>query len=152
MAITETSSVLENCAGNREDLIPLLQKLQDIKGFISPETVTQVSRRLRITENEIYGVATFYAQFRFHPPGEHHIYVCMGTACHVRGGEQLVNSLEYRLGIKDGETTEDMKYDLNRVACLGCCALAPVVKIDEKIYSQMSVLKLREVLDEYDNS
>ena len=70
MAITETSSVLENCAGNREDLIPLLQKLQDIKGFISPETVTQVSRRLRITENEIYGVATFYAQFRFHPPGD----------------------------------------------------------------------------------
>jgi len=152
MAITETSSVLENCAGNREDLIPLLQKLQDIKGFISPETVKQVSRRLRITENEIYGVATFYAQFRFHPPGEHHIYVCMGTACHVRGGEQLVNSLEYRLGIKDGETTPDGKYDLNRVACLGCCALAPVVKIDEKIYSQMSVLKLREVLDEYDNS
>ena len=152
MAITETSLVLENCAGNREDLIPLLQKLQDIKGFISPETVTQVSRRLRITENEIYGVATFYAQFRFHPPGEHHIYVCMGTACHVRGGEQLVNSLEYRLGIKDGETTPDGKYDLNRVACLGCCALAPVVKIDEKIYSQMSVLKLREVLDEYDNS
>ena len=152
MAITETSSVLENCAGNREDLIPLLQKIQGIKGFISPETVTQVSRRLRITENEIYGVATFYAQFRFHPPGEHHIYVCMGTACHVRGGEQLVNSLEYRLGIKDGETTPDGKYDLNRVACLGCCALAPVVKIDEKIYSQMSVLKLREVLDEYDNS
>ncbi len=76
----------------------------------------------------------------------------MGTACHVRGGDQLVNSLEYRLVIKDGETTPDGKYDLNRVACLGCCALAPVVKIDEKIYSQMSVLKLREVLDEYDNS
>lgn len=152
MAITQTSSILEDCAGNREDLIPLLQKLQNIEGFISPEIVTQVSRRLRITENEIYGVATFYAQFRFHPPGEHHIYVCMGTACHVRGGEQLVNSLEYRLGIKDGETTPDGKYDLNRVACLGCCALAPVVKIDEKIYSQMSVLKLREVLDEYDNS
>lgn len=152
MAITETALVLGEYAGNREDLIPILQKVQYAEGFISPEAVTQISHMLRISENEIYGVATFYTQFHFHPPGEHHIYVCMGTACHVRGGEQLVNTLEYRLGIQAGETTEDKKYDLNRVACLGCCALAPVVKIDEKIYSQMSVLRLRDVLDEYDKS
>jgi NADH:ubiquinone oxidoreductase subunit E len=152
MAITTTSSVLDQYSGCREDLIPILQKVQNAEGFISPDGVARIARKLRISENEIYGVATFYAQFRFHPPGEHHIHVCMGTACHVRGGEQLVNSLEYRLGITDGETTEDGKYDLNRVACLGCCALAPVVKIDDKIYSQMSVLKLRDVLDEYDKS
>jgi NADH-quinone oxidoreductase subunit E len=76
----------------------------------------------------------------------------MGTACHVRGGEQLLNSLEWRLKVKEGETTPDKKYDLNRVACLGCCALAPVVRINDTIYSQMSVLKLKGVMDEYDQA
>ena len=152
MAITATSTVLEGFTGNREDLIPILQKIQDAEGFIHPEAINLVSKKLRISENEIYGVVTFYAQFRFTPPGKHHIYICMGTACHVRGGEQLVNSLEYRLGITAGETTPDLKYDLNRVACLGCCALAPVVKIDENIYSQMSVLRLKGVMDEYDQA
>jgi NADH-quinone oxidoreductase subunit E len=152
MAIRPTSSVLDRFTGKREDLIPILQKIQETEGFISVESVQQVSRKLRISENEIYGVATFYAQFRFTPPGKHHIYVCMGTACHVRGGEQILNSLEYRLGIKEGETTPDKKYDLNRVACLGCCALAPVVKIDDEIYSQVSVLKMIGVMDEYDEA
>lgn len=152
MAITPTSTVMDRFAGKREDLIPILQKVQEVEGFISADSVEMISRKLRISENEVYGVATFYAQFRFTPPGEHHIYICMGTACHVRGGEQLLNSLQYRLGIKEGETTPDMKYDLNRVACLGCCALAPVVKIDDEIYSQMSVLKLIGVMDEYDQA
>jgi NADH-quinone oxidoreductase subunit E len=133
----------------RENLIPMLQRAQEVEGFISPPVVKKISHRLRISENEIHGVATFYAQFRFTPPGEHSIHVCMGTACHVRGGQQLLNHLNYDLKIKDGETTEDRKFDLNRVACLGCCALAPVVKIDDKIYSQMSVLKLRDVLEKY---
>ena len=152
MAITPASSVYDRFTGKREDLIPILQKVQETEGYISVGSVEMISRKLRISENEIYGVATFYAQFRFTPPGEHHIYVCMGTACHVRGGEQLLNSLRYRLKIKEGETTPDMKYDLNRVACLGCCALAPVVKIDDDIYSQMSVLKLIGVMDEYDQA
>ncbi len=152
MAITPTSTVLDRFTGKRENLIPILQKIQEAEGFISVESVQHISRKLRISENEIYGVATFYAQFRFTPPGKHHIYVCMGTACHVRGGEQILNSLEYRLGVKEGETTPDKKYDLNRVACLGCCALAPVVKIDDEIYSQMSVLKMNGVMDEYDEA
>ncbi len=152
MAITTTTSLLEGFVSSRENLIPILQRVQDAEGFLSPEAISVVARKLRITENEIYGVATFYAQFRFHPPGEHHIHVCMGTACHVRGGEQLLNSLEYHLKIGAGETTEDRKFDLNRVACLGCCALAPVVKIDDDIYPQLNVLKLRGVLDEYENS
>ncbi len=146
------STVLDNSFGTREDLIPLLQEAQDIEGFISIEAVGLISRKLRISENEIYGVVTFYAQFRFHPPGEHHILVCMGTACHVRGGAQLSAYLEHRLGIPTGETTPDNKFDLETVACLGCCALAPVVKIDDTVHSQMSVLKLRKVLDEYDET
>ena len=152
MGAQSISSILDESSLGRENLIPLLQKLQEIEGFISSETICAISRKLRISENEIHGVATFYAQFRFHPPGEHSIHVCMGTACHVHGGEQMLNSIKYRLQIKEGETTPDKKYDLARVACLGCCALAPVVKIDQKIYSQMTVLKLRGVMDEYDNA
>jgi NADH-quinone oxidoreductase subunit E len=146
------SSVLDEFRGRPDDLIPILQRVQEVEGYLSPEAIHRISRKLKISENEIHGVATFYAQFRFHPPGEHHIHACMGTACHVRGGQQLLNTLEHRLGIKDGETTPDKKYDLNPVACLGCCALAPVVMIDDKVYSQMSVLKLRETMDECDKA
>lgn len=152
MARDDVCSVLEKASGLREDLIPILQQVQEVEGFISPESIALISRILRISENEIYGVATFYAQFRFHPPGEHHIAICMGTACHVRGGAQLSAALEHRIGITRGETTPDGKYDYETVACLGCCALAPVVRIDDKIYSQMSVLKLRKVLDEYEQT
>lgn len=152
MSTQASSTVLDEFPGRREDLIPILQKVQDADGYLSPEAIRAISRRLRISENEIYGVATFYAQFRFHPPGEHSVYVCMGTACHVRGGQQLVNALEWRLGIKEGQTTPDRKFDINRVACLGCCALAPVVKVDDEIHSQVSVLELGRLMDEYDQA
>ncbi|MBN2409004.1 MAG: NADH-quinone oxidoreductase subunit NuoE [Candidatus Aminicenantes bacterium] len=135
--------------GERGDLIPVLQRVQALYGYLLPDTVRAVSRWLKISENEIFGVATFYAQFRFHPPGRHHVRVCLGTACHVKGGEQILLMTQQRLGIGTGETTADGKYDLERVACLGCCALAPVVTFDEKIYSQMSVLKVQRILDEH---
>jgi NADH-quinone oxidoreductase subunit E len=135
--------------GERGDLIPILQRAQDLYGYLRPDAIRWISRWLKISENEIFGVATFYAQFRFHPPGQHHIKVCRGTACHVRGGEQILETAQQRLGIKTGETTADRKYDLDRVACLGCCALAPVVAFDNKIHSQMSVRKIQKILDEH---
>lgn len=135
--------------GERGNLIPVLQRVQDIQGYLRPETIRSVSRWLKISENEIFGVATFYAQFRFHPPGLHHLRVCLGTACHVRGGEQILLTAQQRLGVDTGETTPDGKYDLDRVACLGCCALAPVVAFDQKVHSQMSVLKIQRILDEH---
>jgi len=147
-ATGELAEALEACAGNRGELIPILQKAQAVEGFIRPETVRAISRRLKVTENEIYGVATFYAQFRFHPPGRHHIKICLGTACHVRGGEQILATTREKLGIDTGQTTPDGEFDLERVACLGCCALAPVVALDDKFYSQMSVLKIQGILDE----
>jgi len=122
--------------------------VQGLEGYLRPEAIQRISRWLKMSENEIYGVATFYAQFRFHPPGEHHIKICLGTACHVKGGEQILVTALQRLDIKTGETTADGKYDLDRVACLGCCALAPVVSFDDKIHSQMSVLKIQEILNE----
>ena len=134
--------------GEREDLIPVLQRVQEQDGYLRQDAIRRISRWMKISENEIYGVATFYAQFRFHPPGEHHIKICLGTACHVKGGEQILAMAQQRLNIKPGETTANRKYDLDRVACLGCCALAPVVAFDDKIHSQMSVLKIQKILDE----
>jgi NADH-quinone oxidoreductase subunit E len=135
-------------SGGRADLIPLLQDIQSAYGYLPEDAIHKISRRLKISENEIFGVATFYAQFRFTPPGEHHIKVCLGTACHVKGGEQMIEVLKRRLEVGPGERTSDGKYDLDRVACLGCCALAPVVSFDSKIFAQMSVLKLQGILDE----
>ena len=127
--------------------MPLLQRTQAVLGYLPPDAVQRIARRLRISESEVYGVATFYAQFRFTPPGTHRLRVCLGTACHVKGGVQMLDTLERRLGVHAGETTPDGEYDLERVVCLGCCALAPVVTLDKAIYGQMSVLKLQGIMD-----
>ena len=131
-------------------LIPLLQKAQSINRYISPEIVELVADYLGMTESQVYGVASFYSQFRFTEPGKHSISVCLGTACHVNGGETLLDTFERELDIKPGECTADKKFDLNRVACLGCCALAPVVKVDDDIYSQVNVIKLKEIWSSYE--
>lgn len=133
-----------------DELIPILQDVQAVFGYIGEDSVKVISRYLRISENQIYGVSSFYAQFRFTEPGRHGIKVCLGTACHVRGGGTLLDSLEHSLGIHCGETTEDKRFDVDRVACLGCCALSPVVQIDRDIYSRMSVNKLTELLKNYE--
>ena len=148
MAKDVLRGMMQDFKGEAADLIPVLQRAQEVEGHLSADAVRRISRWLKVSENEVYGVATFYAQFRFSPPGRHHIKACLGTACHVKGGEQMLNVLERRLGIKPGETTADGEYDLERVACLGCCALAPVVTIDGKTYGEMSVLKLQRSLDE----
>jgi NADH-quinone oxidoreductase subunit E len=133
--------------GARADLVPALQRAQAAFGYLSPGTIGRIARWLRMSEGEVFGVATFYAQFRFAPPGRHRLRVCLGTACHVKGGEQMLDTAQRRLGVAAGETTPDGEYDLERVACLGCCAQAPVVTVDQSIYGQMSVLKLQGVLD-----
>ena len=145
------SAIRQEFKGERGDLIPILQRVQGLHGYLRPDAIRIISRWLKISENEIYGVATFYTQFRFHPPGRHQIKVCLGTACHVKGGEQILITAKQRLGVDTGETTADGEYDLDRVACLGCCALAPVVAVDDKIHSQMSVLKIQRLLDEQKN-
>lgn len=135
--------------GTPGDLIPLLQSIQAADGYISEDATTRVARFLRVSENVVFGVASFYSQFRFHAPGRHSIKVCLGTACHVRGGDILSRTLERDLDISAGETTPDRRFDLQRVACLGCCALAPVVQVGSDIYSQVTVIRLREILEVY---
>jgi NADH-quinone oxidoreductase subunit E len=142
--------ILTNYSRKPDELIPILQGVQREVGYISPDAVKSISRYLRISENQIFGVSSFYAQFRFTAPGRHSIKVCLGTACHVRGGATLLEMLERGLGISCGETTPDRRFDLERVACLGCCALSPVVQIDREIYSRMTVNKLMELLKAYE--
>ncbi|MCK4313016.1 MAG: NADH-quinone oxidoreductase subunit NuoE [Candidatus Cloacimonetes bacterium] len=144
------NNVFKAFSKDEENLIPILQKIQAEIGYISIQAVEEIANFLRITEGQVYGVASFYSQFRFTPRGRHSITVCLGTACHVRGGEILIEALERDLEVKTGECTEDKRFDLNRVACLGCCALAPVVKIDEDIYSNVTIIKLKEVLEKYE--
>ena len=136
--------------GGEGDLIPILQSVQQKLGYIPEEAVKRISRFLKISENQTFGVASFYSQFRFTPPGRNSIKVCMGTACHVRGGQILCEAVQRELDISPGETTQDKRFDFQRVACLGCCALAPVVQIKDDIYSRMTVVRLREILDKYE--
>jgi len=145
----ERAALFSGFEGQESDLIPLLQRVQGRKGYISSEAIEEISRFLRISENQIYGVASFYSQFRFTPPGRHHIRVCLGTACHVRGGGVLVDALQRTLDVAPGQTTDDRRFDLERVACLGCCALAPVMQVDGDIYSRMTVIRLAEILERY---
>jgi len=140
--------VVKGLDGHSADLIPVLQRVQAAYGYISQDSLRLISRWLRISENEIYGVATFFAQFRFKRPGDHVIKVCLGTACHVKGGEQILEVLKRRLDVQPGEATADGTYQLERVACLGCCALAPVLSIDERVYGETSVLRVHQMLEE----
>jgi len=144
------NETLENWPVEEGSLIPLLQKAQERDGYISPESVEEIASCLRMTESNVYGVASFYSQFRFTKPGEHSISVCLGTACHVSGGSTLLDTIERELDVRPGECTSDGKFDLNRVACLGCCALAPVVKIDDEIHSKVNVINLKDMWRQYD--
>ena len=143
-------TILKKHSRTSDEMIPILQDVQKKFGYIGPESIKKISRYLKVSENQVFGVSSFYAQFRFTEPGRHAVKVCLGTACHVRGGATLLEMLERGLEITCGETTEDKRYDLERVACLGCCALSPVVQIDHDIYSRMSVNKLTELLKKYE--
>ena len=131
----------------KKDVIPLLQKAQAELGFISPDAIRAISRTLKVSENEIYGVATFYTQFRFKPPGKHNIKVCLGTACHVGGGQNFMEVMKTDKNLGHGEITPDGKFSLERVACLGCCALAPVVVVNEEVHGRMNRVTFTKLLE-----
>jgi NADH-quinone oxidoreductase subunit E len=135
--------------GQHGAIIPVLQKVQEAFGYLSPEAIKEIAKQLRLSESEIFGVATFYAQFRFSRPGDHSIRVCLGTACHVRGGVQIMETLERELDIQAGGTTTDYKFGLERVACFGSCALAPVVVVDDQVFGRLTPGKVKEVLKQY---
>ena len=143
-------TVLGQFPAEAGSLIPILQSVQARLGYISSQAVCEIAQALRLTESQVYGVASFYAQFRFTPRARHGICVCLGTACHVRGGERLMETLQRELGAATGTSTSDGRFDLDRVACLGCCALSPVVKVDSDIYSSVTTMKLKGIVNGYE--
>lgn len=130
------------------DLIPILQRIQQAYGYLQKEILFEMSKKTGIPASRIYGVATFYEQFHFEPHGKHIIKCCRGTACHVKGASELAETIEKYLGIKDGETTEDLMFTFETVACLGTCAIAPVMMINDKYYGKMTPKKTEEIIDE----
>lgn len=124
--------------GKKGNMIPLLQGAQDLYGYIPRPVFEKIARDTGLELSDMYGVATFYAQFRMHPVGRYIIRVCHGTACHVQNAKEITESLEESLKVKDGETTEDRFYTLESVACLGCCSLAPVMMIADQTYGKLT--------------
>ena len=144
----DLQEMLEKYEQHCDSLIPVLQGVQEKFGYISEESVEGIAKYLYISQTYIYGVATFYTQFRFTRPGDHFVRVCQGTACHVRGGQRIMNEVVKFLGITPGETTPDYKFSLERVACFGSCALSPVVVMDDKVYGRMTPQKAKLLLRE----
>jgi NADH-quinone oxidoreductase subunit E len=130
-------------------LIPALQAVQDKFGYLPETAMEEIGQVAGVSQNVVYGVASFYSQFRFTKPGEHMIKVCLGTACHVRGAASLVDSLERDLHIEPGKTTTDGKFSLEEVRCFGSCALAPVIVVDDQVYGNATAAKTQEILDKF---
>ncbi|MBN1980058.1 MAG: NADH-quinone oxidoreductase subunit NuoE [Chitinivibrionales bacterium] len=131
---------------HRDSLIPILQELQNVYGFLSKESITTVGKLLDIPTSKIYGVASFYNQFRFNPIGKYYIQVCRGTACHVKGSAAVLETIMQELKIEAGQTTRDKLFTLEVVACIGACGLAPVMVINGEYYARLTVDKVREIL------
>ncbi|MEO0198079.1 MAG: NADH-quinone oxidoreductase subunit NuoE [candidate division WOR-3 bacterium] len=127
-------------------LIPLLQKTQETFGYLPKEAIEEISRYLGVPVSRVLGVATFYAQFRFEPLGKYVIKICHGTACHVNGAENIAQALREETGIDEGQTTSDGLITIERVACLGCCSLAPVIMINDKVYGKLTGEAVRKLI------
>ncbi|MBN2468064.1 MAG: NAD(P)H-dependent oxidoreductase subunit E [Deltaproteobacteria bacterium] len=145
--IRETVAIiLQNFSPLKENLIPILQSVQSAVGYIPQPAMKQVASFLAVPAGEVFGVATFYNQFRLIPPGKHPVKVCLGTACHVKGGNIILEEWKRRLGIDEGGVTQDREFSLDRVACVGCCALAPVVLVEEEVFGTMSPSAVEGIL------
>ncbi|MFZ5631280.1 MAG: NADH-quinone oxidoreductase subunit NuoE [Bacillota bacterium] len=148
-AVEKSRQVLAKNGNGKGSLIPVLQQIQGELGYIPAEAMQETARHFGIPEVDVYGVVTFYNQFRLTPPGKHQVKVCMGTACHMKGGNIIMESWERVLNIKVGETTPDREFSLERVACVGCCTMAPVALVDEKVHGKMTPTKVDGLLFSY---
>ena len=149
--VEKTRKIVAPWKEKKGGLIPILQEVQKELGYISSEAMETISKDLKIPKSEIYGVVTFYAQFHLKPRGRHIIRVCRGTACHVRGSAKIMDKIMSMLKVKENGTTDDLRFTLEPVACLGCCGLAPVVMIDEDTHGRLTddEAALQEFLDQY---
>lgn len=138
--------VLKNNSKKREDLIPTLQKVQAKLGYLPALAMEKIAEGINVPAADVYGLATFYNQFRLNPPGKHQVKVCLGTACYMVGGDITLESFERRMEIKEGETSLDRLYSLERVACVGCCTMAPVVVVDEEVEGKVTPTRVDGIM------
>ena len=144
----QVADILALYKGEQSELIPILQRVQGELGYLPEPAMRQVAGFVGVPDSKVFGIATFYAQFKLVPTGRKIIRVCRGTACHVRGSTRLLNEMEKELGIGPGETTPDLEYTLETVACFGSCALAPIVVVDDKVHGRMTVPRVRKLVED----
>jgi NADH-quinone oxidoreductase subunit E len=142
----QVDKILSGFTGTKSEAIPILQQVQQALGYLPQEALERVAKFIRVPYCNLFGVATFYAQFKLTPTGKNVVRVCRGTACHVRGGDRILKEVEKRLGIKPGQNTPDMEYALETVACIGACALAPTMTINNDTHGEMTAAKVAEFL------
>ncbi|HAK59628.1 MAG TPA: NADH-quinone oxidoreductase subunit NuoE [Nitrospiraceae bacterium] len=146
--VKSVDDVLDQAEGQRGILITVLQRTQEKLGYLPEEAMRMISGRLSMSLSTVYGVASFYKHFHFKPRGKNIVKVCMGTACHVRGAKAVLNEMEAKFGVKEGETTEDLAVTLETVGCVGCCALAPVVTVNDKdLYGELTPKMVDDIID-----
>jgi len=149
MTTSEIDSIIRQYEGKESQLLAILQDIQIKEKYLPKESLEYVSRKMQIPLTKIFQIATFYNALSLKPRGKHKIDVCLGTACHVRGGERILEKLERELGISAGETTKDRKFTLESVRCLGCCSLGPVAVVDGKVFGRLSQEKVGSLLKEF---
>ncbi len=139
------SVILSFYEGKEDELIPILQQVQEKLGYLPEEAMLEVAKFTGVSESKIYGVESFYAQFRFTPVGKNKVTVCRGTACYVRGAPRILEEVERRLGVREGETTKDLEYTIDTVACIGCCALSPCMIINKEVHIKLTPPKIDKI-------
>jgi NADH-quinone oxidoreductase subunit E len=137
--------ILASFKGEKSELVPILQEVQENLGYLPEKVMLDIARFIGVPESHVYSVASFYAQFRTLPLGRKRVAVCRGTACHIRGAPQILNTIERTIGLKEGETSEDLEYTLETVACIGCCALAPCIRINREVSGEITPEKAKRL-------
>ena len=148
--LNDLDALIEPYLGKKEMLIPVLQQVQDHYGYLPRPAMERVSQLMHIPLSRLYGVATFYAQFKMKPRGRYIIRVCKGTACHIQGSPKIAERIEEILGVQSGETTDDLRFTLEEVACIGACALAPVIMVNDNPHGRLTPDKVKAILDSYE--
>ncbi len=141
----EIDTILSSYKGKKDELIPILQGVQKELGYLPKAAMIEIARFIGVPESRIYAVATFYAQFRFTPIGRNHVMACRGTACHVRGAPRILDHIQQELGIKEGETTSDLEFSLESVACIGACGLSPCIMINDRVEAKLTPKKIAKL-------
>ena len=142
-------TIFSEFKGNKGELVPILQKVQDALGYLPKSALHKIAKFTKLTDSHVFGVASFYTQFRLQPTGKNKVCICRGTACHVRGAGRVRDRIMETLHIKEGQTTEDRQFTLESVRCIGCCSLGPVIKVNEDIHGRISSEKVTQILKEY---